>query len=51
MTFACMCTDLVVGLNLQEKRRDHTNSFLSADVSLQTIKKALSQAYNSAPRS
>lgn len=26
---------LVVGLNLQEKRRDHTDSFLSADVTLQ----------------
>lgn len=29
------CLYLVVGLNLQEKRRDHTDSFLSADVTLQ----------------
>lgn len=33
---------LVVGLNLQEKRRDHTDSFLSADVTLQGQTKKMS---------
>lgn len=30
-----LCFYLVVGLNLQQERRDHTDSFLSADVALQ----------------
>lgn len=44
-----MCADLVVGLNLQKKRGNHADSFLSADVSLQTfntLKKALVQTLN-----
>lgn len=32
-----MCADLVMGLNLQKKRGNHADSFLSADISLQKL--------------